>query len=136
MVFNHPPQGDNQGKGGPKMKYKRLIVNFWVSVMILSGVAQIAAESQSDGHLKKYYEACIAEKIAKCQSKTDMEKSRSKNLRLDAAMAAEKVRFLSLNMDLLVEQMVEQNVGKKFYKIDFFLNKKFFDDNRRLLKND
>ena len=117
------------------MKYQRLAILFWLSVMILPGFAQIAAQSQSDGNLKKYYEACIAEKIAKCQSKTEMEKSRLKNLRLDAAIAAEKARFLSVNMDVLIEEMTERNVGKKSYKIDAFLNEKFFDDYRRLSKN-
>jgi len=130
------PQGKYQGKGGLKMKYKRLIVIFWVIAIIVSGAAQITAQSESDNHMKKYYEDCIAEKIAKCQSKIDMEKSRSKNLRLNAAIAAEKARFLSLNLDMLVEEMVEKNIGRKVYKIDVFLNKKFFYDNRRLTKHD
>ena len=118
------------------MKYQRLIILFWLGVLILPGFAQIAAQPQSDGHLEKYYEACIAEKIVKCQSKTEMENSRSKNLRIDAAIAAEKARFLTLNMDVLIEEMVEQKIGQKAYKIDAFLNEKFFDDNRRLSKND
>lgn len=114
------------------MRFLRSMILFWASVMILSGTAQLSAQSQPEGQLEKYYEAFIAEKIAKCQSKIELEKSRSENLRQDAAIAAEKARFLSLNTDVLIEEMVEQDIGKKPYKIDAFLNKKFFDGNRRL----
>ena len=118
------------------MRYKRLVIIFLTSVMMLSGATLVAAKPQPENQLEKYYEARIAEKIAKYQSKTELAKSRSKNLRLDAAIATEKATFLSLNKDILVKEMVEQNVGRKPYKIDVFLNQKFSDDNRRLSKKD
>jgi len=111
------------------MNYKRWCVIFLAGIMIPTGAIQVAAQSQSDDHLKDFYEVFIAQKIDRCQSKSELQQSRSKNLRLEAAIAAEKVRFLSINKDILVEEMLDQKIGKKKYKINVFLNKKFFDGN-------
>ena len=109
------------------MKVKALMVIFVSSLMIMLGVGQISAESQSDEHLIKIYETCIVKKIAKCQSKTILETSRSENLQLAAEIAADQVRFLSLNKDTLVNEMMEKGIGPKPYKIEHYLNSRFYE---------
>ena len=100
------------------MKVKALMVIFVSSLMIMLGVGQISAESQSDEHVKK---------IAKCQSKTILKTSRSENLQLTAEIAADQVRFLSLNKDTLVNEMMEKGIGPKPYKIEHYLNSRFYE---------
>ena len=109
------------------MKAKELIIIGLAGVMILTGAVQIAAESQSDEQLNKFYEDYISEKIAKSQSKTSLKTSRSENLRLAAEKAEKQVRFLTLNKDILVDEMIKQDIGQKPYKIERYLKKRFSD---------
>jgi hypothetical protein len=109
------------------MKAKELIIIGLAGVMIFTGAVQIAAESQSDEQLTKFYETYISEKIAKSQSKTTLKTSRSENLRLAAEKAEKQVRFLTLNKDILVDEMIKQDIGQRPYKIDKYLNKRFSD---------
>jgi len=109
------------------MKVKALMVIFVSSFMIMIGATQISAESQSDEQLKKFYETCIAKKITRCQSKTMLKTSRSENLQLTAEVAANQARFLSLNKDMLVNEMIEKGIGQKPYKIEHYLNSSFYE---------
>jgi hypothetical protein len=109
------------------MKVKEFIIIGLAGVMIFTGAAQIAAESQSDQRLTKFYENYITEKIAKSQSKTTLKTSRSENLKLAAAKAEKQVRFLTLNKDMLVDEMIKQDIGPKLYEINKYLNKRFSD---------
>jgi len=109
------------------MKVKALMVIFMWSFMIIIGSTQISAHSKSNEKLQKFYETCIAKKIAKCQSKTMLKISRSENLQLTAEIAANQARFLSLNKDTLVNEMMEKNIGQKPYKIEYYLNSRFYE---------
>ena len=109
------------------MKVKALMVIFLSSFIIITDATQISAQSQSDEHLKKFYETCIAKKIAKCQSKTILKTSRSENLQVTAETAAEQAHFLTLNKATLVNEMMEKNIGQKQYKIELYLNSRFYE---------
>ena len=109
------------------MKVKALIIIVVTSFMIMIGAIQISAESQSDEHQKKIYETCIVKKIAKCQSKTILKTSRSENLQLTAEIAANQARFLTLNKDTLVNEMMEKSIGQKPHKIEHYLNSRFYE---------
>jgi hypothetical protein len=109
------------------MKAKELIIIGLAGVMIFIGAVQIAAESQSDEQLNKFYETYISEKIAKSQSKANLKTSSSENLRLAAEKAEKHVRFLTLNKDILVDEMIKQDIGQKSYKIEKYLKKRFSD---------
>jgi hypothetical protein len=109
------------------MTLKAVMVIFVSSFMIMIGATQTSAESQSDEHQKKIYETCIVKKIVKCQSKTILKTSRSENLQLTAKIAANQARFLSLNKDTLVNEMMEEGIGQKPYKIERYLNSRFYE---------
>ena len=100
------------------MKVKALMVVLVSSFMIIIGATQISAHSQSKEELKKFYETRIVNKIDKCQLKTMLKTSRSENLQLTAQKAANQARFLSLNKDMLVNEMIEKVIGQKTYKIE------------------
>ena len=109
------------------MKVKALMIVFLSSFIVITGATQMSAQSQSDEHLKKMYETRIAKKIAKCQSKIILKSSRSENLQETAETAAEQAHFLTLNKDTLVGEMMERNIGPKPYKIEFYLNSRFYE---------
>jgi len=107
------------------MKVKQLIIIGLAGVMIFSGAIRIAAESQSDEQLNTFYEYYISEKIVKSQSKTNLKNSRSENLRLAAAKAEKQATFLTLNKDILIEEMIELDIGQRSYKVEKYLNNRF-----------
>jgi hypothetical protein len=107
------------------MKVKQFIIISLASVMIFAGAVQITAESQSDEQLNTFYENYISEKIVKSESKTNLKTSRSENLRLAAAKAEKQVTFLTLNKDILIDEMIELDIGQKPYKIEKYLNVRF-----------
>ena len=53
--------------------------------------------------------------------------SRSENLQLAAEIAANQARFLSLNKDMLVNEMMVKGIGQKTYKIEHYLNSSFYE---------
>ena len=65
--------------------------------------------------------------IQKCQSKSNLNDSRSKNIRQEAALAALKVEYLNANKEKLIGQMLETELSMKKYKVRYFLNTKFFN---------
>ena len=109
------------------MKYAKWIVTALIGVLITTSAVNIAAQSQPVELQKKFYETCLSEKIIRHQTKTILKNSNSKNLRLDAETAAQKATFLTLNRNMLVEEMIEQDIDLKGYQIDFYLNKRFYE---------
>jgi len=114
-------------KGGSKMKDIKWIVTALIGVLVTTSAVNIAAQSQPVEQQKKFYKTCLSEKIVKHQAKTILKNSRSKNLRLDAETAAQKATFLTLNSNMLVEEMIEEDIDLKRYQIDFYINKRFYE---------
>jgi len=114
-------------KGDSKMKNIKWIVTALIGVLITTSAVNIAAQSQPVEQQKKFYETCLSEKIVKHQAKTILKNSKSKNLRLTAETATQKATFLTLNRNMLVEEMIEQDIDLKGYQIDFYLNKRFYE---------
>jgi len=112
------------------MKNTEWIITALIGVLVTISSVKIAAQSQPDDPQKKFYETCLSEKIAKYQSKTVLKNSKSKNLRLTAETATQKARFLTLNKNMLVEEMIEQDIDTKRYLINFYLNKRFYELNK------
>jgi hypothetical protein len=96
-----------------------------VLVMAVIGAALAAAQSVSKDQLVKYYKSCITKKISNCSAKTDLKTSRAANLRRKADLAARQVTFFTTNQSMLINEMVDQKIGQKYYKVDYYLNKRF-----------
>jgi hypothetical protein len=118
------------GKGGAKMTAKVLGIGFLVGLMVIMSTAPVKAQSESKDELVKYYENCIVKKIYKCRGKTVLKTSRSVNLQRKADLATRQVTFLTTNKKLLIHEMVEQEIAPKQYKVEYYLNKRFYEMNR------
>jgi hypothetical protein len=46
-------------------------------------------------------------------------------LREDGAIYKQKAVFLTNHQNVLVNEMIRKEIGKKPYKVDYYLNKKF-----------
>jgi hypothetical protein len=96
-------------------------------VMALSGASLVTAQSASKDQLVKFYESCITKKISNCNAKTVLKTSRSANLRHKADLATRQVTYFKSNKSMLINEMVEQGIGQKHYKVEHYLNKRFFE---------
>ena len=96
-------------------------------VMCVIGAALVTAQSASKDQLVRYYESCIMKKIFNCNAKTVLKTSRSVNLRRKADLAKRQVTFFTSNKNVLIKEMVEQEIGQKPYKVEHYLNKRFFE---------
>jgi hypothetical protein len=109
-----------------KMQTKISIVFLLVWVITFIGFFPSTCISSDKKKLAKFYEDCISCEIAKCEAKTALCKSRSAKLRCCAAKKLKKMEFLKNNKDMLIEEMIKNDIGVKPYKIEYFLNKKFY----------
>ena len=109
------------------MRAKILRIFVLANVLIFAGVYQSAAQSKSNEKLGKFYETYIFETIAKNKSKINLKNSRSENLRRVAGKAEERIRFLTLKKDILVDEMIAYDIGPKPYKMEYYLNKRFYE---------
>lgn len=100
-----------------------------VMVVALTGAYSMTAEAGEARQLRNLYSNYIIESISKSYSKSGLVKSKSENLKATGAIARQKAVFLTVNHDVLVDEMVEKEVGTKQYQIDYFLNKKFHESN-------
>ena len=112
------------------MKAKVCCIVSLVLVIVVSAAVLAAAQSASKDQLIKYYESCITKKISNCSAKTALKASRSINLRRKAALAARQVTFFTLNKNILINEMVDQGIGQKHYKVEYYLNKRFYELNQ------
>ena len=98
-----------------------------VLVMAVSGASLAAAQSASKDQLIKYYESCITKKITNCNAKTVLKTSRSVHLRQKADLATRQATYFTSNKNMLINEMVKQEIGQKPYKVEHYLNKRFFE---------
>jgi len=109
------------------MTLKLWCIVFLAGLMVIISTAPVKAQSESKDHLVKYYENCIVKKIHNCKGKTVLKTSRSVNLQRKADLAARQVTFLTTNKNILIHEMVEQEIGPKRYKVEYYLNKRFYE---------
>jgi hypothetical protein len=94
--------------------------------LFLGNLSAISVDGQNI-QITKYYENMINEMISKCHSKAQLKESKSANLQSCAAEKLKKANFLSKNKEMLIKEMVEKGIAAKKYKVEYFLNKKFFE---------
>ena len=112
------------------MKRQILPVTFvTILVLFLGSLPALCNDIEKNSQTKKYYEHIINEKINRCHSKAQLRESKSTNLQNCALMEIKKANYFIANKEMLIKEMVKSNIGVKQYKIEYFLNKKFFENN-------
>jgi hypothetical protein len=109
------------------MKTKAICIVCLVSFVLIIGPASLTAQSESEAQLIKFYESCIQKKISNCDAKTVLKTSRSGNLQRKADLSIRQIQFVTTNKDMLINEMLDQGIGYKEYKVEYYLNKRFFE---------
>lgn len=112
------------------MTAKVWCIVFMTALLVIIGADHVKAQSGSKDQLVKYYENCIVKKINNCQGKAVLKTSRSVNLQRKADLSIRQVTFLTTNKNILIREMVEQEIDPKRYKVEYYLNKRFYEMNR------
>ena len=115
------------------MKGKTFIIAGMVVLLFVTSIGAWPGASQAveDEELIKYYNDYILKCISKSQSKTILQTSRSENLQSCGALSKQKVIFLKENQDMLVDEMIKNRIGMKPYKIEYYLNKRFYETQKQ-----
>jgi len=101
-----------------------------LSVLLVFSFTSVSGDSgtnAADRDLTEFYGECIENKISSCDGKGGMWDSRSENLRRGARLAILKASFYSTNKEKLVKEMLARGVEAKPYKVNHYLNKRFYE---------
>ncbi|MFC1880655.1 hypothetical protein ACFL2S_04030 [Thermodesulfobacteriota bacterium] len=109
------------------MKIRVVFLILVTVCFMLSMVSSAIGETDIKPVKREMFDYLIDDYIQKCQSKSNLSDSRSKNIRKEAALAALKVEYLNANKDKLIRQMLETELSMKKYKVHYFLNARFFN---------
>ncbi len=95
-------------------------------VLALSVWVMPAAAQMTDSDKTRVYVSVIDSLIQNCESKSAMADTASDNLRDDVRIALMKASFYKKNKEVLVEEMAQNNIEPESYKVQHFLNERFF----------
>lgn len=99
---------------------------FPIATILIFLAIPVMSQQSAETKLKAFYEASIEQRISKCESKKALRNSRFANVRSAAEMAQLKAAYLSKYKEILVQDMLDSKVGVKPYKIDHYVNQRFF----------
>lgn len=85
------------------------------------------ASASNNGDEQIYYAMAVEAIITNCEKKKCLKDSRSIHLRRCAGTAASKVEFLRRYKERLIEGMMTENLSLKRYKVERYVNARFFD---------
>ena len=99
-----------------------------ISVVFVFGAFPVSGDTDVGQDPAAFYANLIDKKITCCDGKGGMWNSRSKNLRSCSRLAILKAIFLSANREQLIREMAANGVAMKAYKVDYYLNKRFYEN--------
>ena len=87
----------------------------------------VSAHLYKDHDLKSYYENCIDKRIKGCEKRALWWDSKFRSINCCAIISMIKATYFRENKRWLIKVMYENEIGNKQYKVDQFLNDKFFE---------
>jgi hypothetical protein len=107
---------------------KTFIILIVFSVVFVFGAFSVSGDTDVGRDAAAFYANYIDKKITCCDGKGRMWNSRSKNLRSCSRLAILKAIFLSANKEQLIREMAANGVALKTYKVDYYLNERFYEN--------
>ena len=99
-----------------------------VLVLIFFGGHPVFADSSQGTNSVTFYTDCLNSIISKCELKEFLKGSRSEHLRHSAQLSLQKADYFRAKRVELLEQMVRSDLRQKPYKVEYFLNCRFFSE--------
>ena len=114
------------------MNFRRTAPGILVVIILLVFNVAVFSEPESRDDDLMVYEQYLNQIISSCNAKAHMAGTRSENLRDYCELAEMKADFIIRNKGVLIEDMRRINLAPKPYKVNFYVNSKFFEK----LRND
>lgn len=108
------------------MKARSIIILSTIIFLIIVWTLPAVSLPTETPYLKSIYSAAINKAIGHCKAKTSYRNSKSENLRHVAALSCMKAAFFNDFKGQLIEDMIQAKIGPKPYKINYYLNQKFY----------
>ena len=121
-------------KGGNTMKVKATIILSVIMFLAILWSSQATSQQAGNLDLKSYYATYIDELVSHCKNKASRHNSKFETIRQTAALYCLKADFLKSHKDTLVEEMAAQNIETKNYKMNYYLNGRFFNELKMAIK--
>lgn len=106
---------------------KTLIIFIVCSIVFVFLAFPVSGDTDVGQDPAAFYANCIDKKVTCCDRKGGMWNSRSENLRSCSRLAILKAIFLSANKEALIREMEANGVAMKAYKVDYYLNERFYE---------
>jgi len=116
------------------MRVLQIIIFFIISFLALLWALPIMSQSTSATKLSTFYGAFLDECISRCESKGSLRDSKLENMRKEAARHNLKADFLKRHKAQLIEELIAKDIGTKDYKIHYYLNNRFFNEQKLAMK--
>ena len=107
---------------------KTLIIFIVCGIVFLFRAFPVSGDADVGQDPAAFYATCIDKEITCCDGKGELWDSRSENLRSCSRLAILKAIFLSGNREQLIREMVANDVALKAYTVDYYLNKRFYEN--------
>jgi hypothetical protein len=93
-----------------------------VLVLLVLGMCALFSLARADISTRNLlYEVWIDKEIGRCRLRANLAYSRGENLRFYGEKAAAQAAFFRHSKHQLVREMIEESVGTKPYKVNYFL---------------
>jgi hypothetical protein len=107
------------------MKTKAITILVSVICIMLFGFSPAVGKS-STTKIYSLYEDMVDKEITKCERKAAMATSKFDKVRSAAEISGSKADYFRLHKKELIKDMMDEQIGLKAYKVQYFLNMKFF----------
>jgi hypothetical protein len=108
------------------MKARSIIILATIIFPLFVWTSSAVSQTTEMLYQKSIYSAAIDKAIAHCKAKTSYRNSKSENLQRAAALSCMKAAFFNDFKVQLIENMIMAGIGSKPYKINYYLNQKFY----------
>jgi hypothetical protein len=92
----------------------------WIAAVAIAGA------ENNDAALRAQYAEQVDVILMHCDRKSCLSRSTCEHLRKCAAMNCQKASFIRKNRHLLLDEMVRDCIRMKPYKVEIFINERFF----------
>ena len=108
------------------MKARSIIILATIIFPLFVWTSSAVSQTTETLYQRSIYSAAIDKAIAHCKAKTSYRNSKSENLQRAAAISCMKAAFFNDFKVQLIEDMIKASIGSKTYKINYYLNQKFY----------